>query len=200
MGESWQVWDHNICMRVFHSVLIHEKPPSKGGRIRSSHFTDRLFVCPYFVVSCFSALSLGAREGLQSLIVTYPGDFFIIFMWKSWSVFWLTIIGIGRSSFQPCLLLSCRRKVGGKCYILQSSCSSVCLPLTSLLLSAGPGNSLIQPSLIYHFTLESRGQEYCNKIKEFAHPLMKTTRNPTSHIARMIKNTPVYEGSNYWRW
>ena len=38
-----------------------------------------LLVYPCFVVSWFTTLPLVAKEGLRSLIVTLPGDLFIVF-------------------------------------------------------------------------------------------------------------------------
>ena len=53
----------------------------------SGWFAGRLFLCPYFVVSRFSALSLDTGAGLRCLIATFLGDVFIaVFHYDKWSL------------------------------------------------------------------------------------------------------------------
>ena len=61
-------------MVVLSSIVITVLEKGSAGRCAGC-----LLVCPRFMVSCITTLSLDAGGGLWSLIVTLPGDLSIVF-------------------------------------------------------------------------------------------------------------------------
>ena len=59
------------------------------GEEGAGRFAGRLLTSPCFVVSHFTILPLGAREGLVSLIVALPGDLFIVFFYFTMTYLYL---------------------------------------------------------------------------------------------------------------